>query len=153
MTSYVLASASGLTVGFYFFLVMSAAIAVMIYVLLTQPSVRRSQLGLPTVRKAVAAPFAFLVWIVVFSAIYFSSLAGFHTVTVGSDDIRVEYGIPRRSVGLRYSEIGDVIRRPAYKLLWRLEIYTLKGSRFESAPGSYRHIKEAAEDIERRRKG
>ena len=67
MTSYVLASASGLTVGFYFFLVMSAAIAFMIYVLLTQPSVRQSQLGLPTVRKAVAAPFAFLVWIVVFS--------------------------------------------------------------------------------------
>jgi hypothetical protein len=152
LNSYALASASGLTFAFYFFLVISAALALMIYALMTVRSVRRTELGLPTIRKIVAAAIAFLVWIVVFSAIYLGSLAGFHTVTVGDGDIRMEYAVPHRSAAVRYDEIGDVIRQPAYRMQWRLSIYTLTGSKFESAPGSYRSVKEAAEDIERRRK-
>lgn len=150
--SYELASPSGLMVGFWFFLILSAAIAFMIFALLTKPTVRRRELALGTVRKAIAVPLAFLIWSVIFSAIYFSSLAGFHTVTVGNDDIRLEYAIPPSFVSMRYAEVGDVIRRPAYKSLWRLEIYTPTGNRFESAPGSYREIKAAAEDLELRLK-
>ena len=150
--SYALASASGLTFAFYFFLAISAAIAVGVYVLLTVPSLRRAELGLATTRKVVAAPFAFLVWIVVFSAIYLSSLAGFHALTVGDSVVRLGYAVPRRSVALRYDEIGDVIRQPAYRMQWRLSIYTNTGSKFEGAPASYQAAKEAAEDIERRRK-
>jgi hypothetical protein len=152
MNSYALASASGLTFAFYFFLAISAAIAVMIYALLTTQSARRRALGLPTVRKIIAAPLALLVGLVVFSGIYLSSLAGFHTVTVGDGDIRMEYAVPHLSLAVRYDEIGDVIRQPAYRMQWRLSIYTLTGSKFESAPSSYRATKEAAEDIERRRK-
>ena len=139
-------------VGFWFFLILSAAIAFMIFALLTKPSVRRRELGLRTIRKALAIPMAIVIWIVIFSSIYFSSLAGFHTVTVGNDDIRLEYVIPPLSVSMRYAEIGDVMRRPAYKSRWRLEIYTPTGNKFESAPGSYREIKAAAEDLELRRK-
>ena len=149
--TYTLASASGLAFGFYAFLAISAAIAFAIYVLLTKASVRRPDWGLPTVRKLVAAPFAVLVWITLFSALYLSSLAGFHTVTVGELDIRMEYAVPRGTAALRYAEIGDVIRRPAYKMQWRLEIYTTTGNRFESAAGSYAAIKEAAAAVERRR--
>jgi hypothetical protein len=152
VNSYTLASASGLTFAFYFFLALSAAIALMIYALLTTRSVRRAELGLPTVRKTIAVPFALLIGIAVFSAIYLGSLAGFHTITVGDTDVRMEYAVTRRSVALQYVEIGDVIRRPAYRMQWRLEIYTITGGKFESAPGSYRATKEAAEDIERRRK-
>jgi hypothetical protein len=151
MTSYPLASASGLTFGFYFFLALSAAVALMIYVLLTRPTVRRRELGLGTVRKPIAAAVGVLVGITVFSGIYLGSLAGFHTVTAAADHLRLDYAIPRRSVVLRYADVGDVMRRPAYKLQWRLELYTRTGSKFESAAGSYASIKEAAEDIERRR--
>lgn len=151
--AYVLTSASGLAFGFWFFLVLSAAIAFMIFALLTTATVRRRELGLGTVRKAIAAPVAGLIWIVLFSAIFLSSLAGFHTVTVSENDIRFEYAIPPWSVALRYAEIGDVIRQPAHKSLWRLEVYTTTGQKFESAPGSYRPIKAAAEEIDRRRHG
>src|SRR4026208_2248505 len=150
--SYVLTSPSGLIFGFWFFLLLSAAIAFMIFALLAWPSARRAELRLGVIRKSGALPLAIRMWIVIFSAIYFSALAGFHTVTVGNDDIRLEYAIPRVSVSMRYAEIGDVVRRPAYKSRWRLEIYTPTGNKFESAPGSYREIKAAAEDLELRRK-
>jgi hypothetical protein len=149
--SYALASASGLMFGFWFFLVLSAAIAFMIYGLLSWPSVRRSELGLGVVRKAIAIPLAALSGVVIFAAIYLSSLAGFHNVTVGSDGVTLVYAIPPLSVNVHYAEIGDVLRRPAYKSQWRLEVYTMTGQTFESAPGSYRPVKEAAEEIERRR--
>ena len=86
--SYVLTSSSGLVFAFWFFLGMSAAIAFIIYSLLSWPSARRREL----------------------------------------------------------------VRAPAYKSLWRLEIYTLTGNRFQSAPGSYREIKAAVEDLELRLK-
>ena len=72
-------------------------------------------------------------------------------MTVHEDRIDVEYAVPPRSVALPLVEIGDVIRRPAFRALWRLEIYTVNGSRFASAPGSYRSIRDAALEIERRR--
>lgn len=150
--SYVLTSSSGLIFAFWFFLGISAAIAFVIYGLLSWPSVRRREIALGVVRKAVAIPIACLIGIVIFTAIYLSSLAGFHTVTVGDDDVRLDYAIPPLSVSMRYAEIGDVIRTPAYKSLWRLEIYTLTGNRFQSAPGSYREIKAAVEDLDLRRK-
>jgi hypothetical protein len=150
--SYVLTSSSGLVFAFWFFLGMSATIAFVIYGLLSWPSVRRRELGLGVVRKAVAIPVALLVWFVIFTAIYLSSLAGFHTVTLDDDSARLDYAIPPSSVRMRYADIGDIIRTPAYKSLWRLQIYTLTGDRFQSAPGSYREIKTAAEDLERRRK-
>lgn len=149
--SYVLTSSSGLVFAFWFFLGMSAAIAFAIYGLLSWPSVRRREIGLGVVRKTVAIPVASLIGIVIFTAIYLSSLAGFHTVTVDDDDVRLDYAIPPLSVSVRYAEIGDVIRMPAYKSLWRLEIYTLTGNSFESAPGSQRYIKAAAEEIQKRR--
>jgi hypothetical protein len=151
LMSYDLASASGLMVGFWFFLCLSAAIAFMIYALMSWPSVRRRELGLGVVRKTVAVPLALLIGVVIFSAIYLSSLAGFHSVTVGDDDVKLAYAVPSLSVNMRYAEIGDVIRRPAYKSQWRLEVYTTTGQKFESAPGSYRPVKEAAEEISRRR--
>ena len=149
--SYTLASASGLMFGFWFFLILSAAIAFIIYGLLSWPSVRRRELGLGVVRKAIAIPLASLIGFVTFAAIFLSSLSGFHTVTIGNDDITLAYAVPPLSVSMNYAEIGDVIREPAYKSLWRLQIYTTTGSRFESAPGSYRPVKEAAEEISRRR--
>lgn len=152
MNAYAVASASGLAFGFYFFLAMSAAIAAMIYALLTIPSLRRTEIGLPVVRKVVAAPFAFLIWVVLFATIYLTSLAGFHTVAVNDAGVRFDYVVPNRSISLGYAEIGDVIRRPAYRSLWRLQIYTVTGNKFESAPGSYRPIKQAAEEIDRHRK-
>src|SRR5262245_28096872 len=148
--AYALASASGLMFGFWFFLVLSAAIAFIIYGLLSWPSVRRRELGLGVVRKMIAIPLACLIGVVIFAAIFLSSLAGFHTVTVGNDDITLAYAIPPLSVSVRYADIGDVIREPAYKSRWRLQIYTTTGSRFESAPGSYRPVKDAAEEIGRR---
>jgi hypothetical protein len=149
--SYVLTSPSGLIVGFCFFLVLSAAIAFTIYGLMTFPSARRTELGLGTVRKSIAAPVALAIWLALFSMIYFSSLAGFHTVTVDEEAIRLEYEFPPSSVTLQYADIGDVSRRPAFKLQWRLEITTPAGRTFESAPGSGRLIKAAAEEIQKRR--
>lgn len=149
--SYVLTSPSGLIVGFGFFLGISAAIAFMIFALMTWPSVRRRELGLGTIRKSIAAPIAFVIWVALFSMIYFGSLAGFHTVTVDDDEMRLEYPVLPSSVTLRYTNIGDVTRRPAYKLQWRLEISTSDGRTFASAPGSRRVITQAAEEIERRR--
>ena len=151
MRSYVLASASGLAFGFAFFLLLSAAIAFMIYALMTQRSVRRSQMGLGTVRKSIAVPLAFTIGTAIFAAIYFSSLAGFHTVLVGEENIRIEYVVPSRSIPVPYGELVEVRRRPAYKSLWRLQISTRDGRSFESAPGSSKGIKDAVEDIERRR--
>jgi hypothetical protein len=149
--SYALASASGLMFGFWFFLILSAAIAFIIYGLLSWPSVRRHELGLGIVRKAIAIPMASLIGVVIFAAIFLSSLAGFHTVTIGNDDVTLAYAVPPLSVSMRYAEIGDVIRMPAYKSRWRLVVYTATGQKFESAPGSYRPVKEAAEEISRRR--
>lgn len=94
LMSYDLASASGLMVGFWFFLCLSAAIAFMIYALMSWPSVRRRELGLGVVRKTVAVPLALLIGVVIFAAIYLSSLAGFHSVTVGDDDVKLAYAVP-----------------------------------------------------------
>jgi hypothetical protein len=150
MTSYELASRSGLMAASGFFLILSAFIAMAIYVLLTRPSARTRALGIGTVGKAVAIPLAMLIWIVVFSAIYMSSLAGFHTIAVGDDEVRLEYAIPPMSVALRFGEVGDVLRHPAYKSQWRLELYTSSGARYQSAAGSYPQIKKAADEIARR---
>ena len=148
---YELASPGGLTFGFYFFLALTGAIALMIYALMTRPTVRRAELGIGIVKNTIAVPFAGLLWFVLFAAIYLVSLSGFHTVTVREDRIDVEYAIPSTSISLPLSEIGDVLRRPAYRTLWQLEIYMLTGRQFKSTPGSYRSIREAAQDIERRR--
>jgi hypothetical protein len=150
LKSYALASASGLTFAAYFFLSLSGAIAAAIYVLLTRVSARRAHFATWTVRKAVAAPLALLICVLLFATIYFSSLAGFHTLSVGEAGILMDYAVPRRRVALGYDEIGDVMRRPAFRMQWRLEIYTLAGLRFESAPGSYRSVREAAQEIQRR---
>jgi hypothetical protein len=152
MNAYALASASGLTFAFYFFLTISTAIGWMIYALLTMSTARRVQLAIPTVSKRLAAFLAVVVTIALFSTIYMSSLAGFHTVVAGTDRLQLDYAVPNRSIGLRYDELGDVIRRPAFKSRWRLEIYTRTGNKFQSAPGSYQYVKAAAEEIERRRK-
>jgi hypothetical protein len=149
--SYVLTSPSGLIVGFCFFLLLSAGIAFMIYGLMTFPSARRAELGLGTIRKSIAGPVAFAIWLALFSMIYVTSLAGFHTVIVDEEVIRLEYEFPPSLVTLQYADIGDVSRRPAFKLQWRLEITTSAGRTFESAPGSQRFIKAAAEEIQRRR--
>lgn len=149
--SYALASSSGLMVGFWFFLLLSTAIALIIFALLTRPSVRRRELGPGTVRKAIAIPLAILIGVVIFSAIYLSSLAGFHAVTLGTDDVRLDYAIPPVSVSMRYADIGDVRPTPAYKSQWRLEIYTATGRTFASVAGSYRPVKDAADEISRRR--
>ena len=149
--SYALTSASGLIFGFWFFLILSAVIAFIIYGLLSGPSARRRELRLGVVRTALAIPLAFLIGLVIFATIFLSSLAGFHTVTIGTDDITLAYAVPPLAVSMRYAEIGDVIRTPSYKSRWRLEIYTTTGQKFESAAGSYRPVKEAAEEISRRR--
>jgi hypothetical protein len=149
--AYALASASGLTFAFYFFLAFSAFVGLAVYVLLTQPSSRRSQLGLATVRTSIALPVALLVWLVVFTGIYLSSLAGFHQVILDGDGVHLEYAVPRRSLMVRYADIGDVLRRPTYRQLWHLEIYTRTGTRFQSTPGRYAEVKAAAEDLDGRR--
>lgn len=149
--SYVLASASGLTFAFAFFLLLSAAIAFAIYALMTRRSVRRRELGLGAVRTSIAAPVAFAIGIGVFAGIYFSSLAGFHTVVVSAEALRIEYAVPTRSIAVDYADLVDVTRRPTYKSLWRLEITTRDGRTYSSAPGSSTRIKEATEDIGRRR--
>jgi hypothetical protein len=151
VTTYVLASASGLTFALAFFLALSAAIALMIYILLTQPSPRRSELGLTTTRRTVGASIAAVCGGVVFLGIYFSSLAGFHSVTVADDHIQLESVVPPRSVSLTFEEIAAVSRRPAYKTRWRLEICTHDGHRFESAPGASRPVRDAVIEIDRRR--
>ena len=148
--THVLASASGLMFGFWFFMAIAAAIAIMIYVLLTAVSARRPDFGQWAVSKPTAAAFAALVFIVVAAAIFLSSFAGFQRVTVGETGIRIDYVIPDAAVELRYREIEEVMRRPAYKSQWRLEIYTTTGNKYESVPGSYRDVKAAAEEIQRR---
>jgi hypothetical protein len=150
MTTYELASRSGLLVGFSFFLLLSGGIAFAIYALLTWPSSRRAGLGLGTVRTSIAVPVALIIWIAIFSTIYVSSLAGFQAVTVGDNDIRIDYAIPPSSLSLRYPDIRDVVRRPAQRLQWRLVISTSSGAALESVPGSQRQIAEAAEGIRRR---
>ena len=152
MDSYALASASGLTFAFWFFLALSGAIAGMIYALMTSPSQRRREIGLGTVRKILAAPIALLIWAVIFAGVYLSSLAGFHTVRVDSAALRLAYAVPSWEITVPYSDIGDVFRHPAFKTRWRLEIYTRTGNRFASAPGSYAAVKQAAEAIEARRR-
>jgi hypothetical protein len=152
VTTYELASRSGLLVGFSFFLLLSGCIAFAMYALMTWPSARRTELGLGTIRKSVAAPIALVIWIAIFSMIYFSSLDGFYSVTVGDNDIRIDYVVPPSSVPLRYSDIREVARRPAHRLQWRLVISMSSGATLESAAGSQRLITEAAEEIERRRR-
>ena len=147
---YEVASPAALTFGFYFFLALTGAMALMIYALMTRPTARRAELGIGVVRNIVAVPFAAMVWIVLFSAIYLSSLSGFHTVTVREDRIDVEYAFPSMSVSLPLAEIGDVIRRPAYRSRWLLEIYTLTGRKYASTPGSYGSVRDAALDVQRR---
>jgi hypothetical protein len=149
--AYALASASGLVFAFYFFLALSAFVGLAVYVLLTQPSSRRSQLGLGTVRKWIALTIALLVWCVVFAGIYLTSLAGFHHVSLDDDGVRLEYAMPSRSLMVPYDDLGDVMRRPAYRQQWHLEIYTWTGTRFQSAPGSYAEVKSAAEALDQRR--
>jgi hypothetical protein len=65
--TYTIASASGLTFAFYFFLAISSIVAFAFYTLLTKPTARRSEMiGLGTVRKPVAAGLGLLVGITVF---------------------------------------------------------------------------------------
>ena len=149
MKAFTVASAGGLVFAFYFFLVFAAALGLMIYVLLTAKTARRTEIGLPTVRKPYAAGFATIAAAVLFAMIYVESLMGFHTIVVGDTGVRCDYAVPHRSIALTFDEVGDVIRRPAFKSRWRLEIYTVTGTRFASAPGSYRQVKEAAEEMDR----
>jgi heme A synthase len=142
-----LVSASGLTFAIYFFLAMSLAIAVMIYALLTSAALRRSEFSRWTMRKPLAAAFAALMFVVVFGGIDLSSFAGFQRVTITETGLRLHYVVLNASAELGSAEIGDVIRRPAFKTRWRLEIYTTTGNKYESAPGSYADVKAAWEAI------
>ena len=149
--TYVLASASGLTGAFVFFLVLTSVIAAAIYALLTNPKLRHSAYRSWSASTPVAAGLASLVWVTVFTAIYLTSLAGFHTIALETDGVTLKYAVPAVTVRLRHTEIGDVMRQPAHRMQWRLVIYTNIGNRFESAAGSYEAVKTAWEDLERRR--
>ena len=151
VTTYVLASASGLTFAFAFFLALSVAIAFMVYKLLTQAPPRRGELGRGTVGKSAAASIGTLCGALVFLGIYFSSLTGFHSVIVDDDQIQLESIVPPRSIVLTLQHVATVSRRPAFKTRWRLEICTDDGQRFESAPGASAAVRDAIVEIERRR--
>lgn len=139
--------------AFWFFLLLSGFIGFAIYVLLTVDTAQRRAIGLPTVGKPIGLAIGLLAWIAVFLLIYVGSLAGYRTVVVGNDGIRLEYVIPARSVSLSYADLREVTSRPAYKSLWRMDVSTTSGDSFHSAPGSKRTIKAAVDEIVRRRGG
>jgi hypothetical protein len=148
--TYVLASASGLVFGFWFFMAIAAAIAIMIYVLLTNLSARRPEFRQWAVKKPAGAAFAMLVFVVLATAMFLGSVAGFQRVSIDETGVRMQYLIPDAAVELRYHEIAEIMRRPASKSQWRLEIYTVTGNGYESVPGPYAEVKSAADEIQRR---
>ena len=97
--TYVMASASGLAFGLWFFMAIVLAIALMIYVLLTIASVRRPEFQQWAVTKPTAAAFATLVFIVLAAMIFLSSFAGFQRVTVAETGVSMVYEIPSAAVG------------------------------------------------------
>jgi hypothetical protein len=72
-------------------------------------------------------------------------------LSLDADGVHLAYAMPPRSLMVRYADIGDVMRRPAYRQQWHLDIYTRTGTRFRSAAGSYADVKAAAESLDQRR--
>lgn len=150
MTEYVLASASGLRAGLGFAVALAAAIAASVYLLLTKPRFRRHELGPGAVRRPMALVVASVLALPVVAAIYWTSIAGFHRVTLGGRDLRLGYVLPERSVIVPYNQVVRVVRRPAYKSLWRLQVYTVDGRTLQSTRGAESAVVTAATALEQR---
>jgi len=138
---YSIASASGLAIAAAFFFAFAALIAFTCYGLLTRPSTRRA--GGAAARKSPAMLAAASLGLIVFTAIFFATLSGFHALTVEAEAVRLDYAVPPRSVVLPRGDIRLVTAKPAYKSQWQLEITTSSG-RYSSALGSADVVKQVA---------
>ena len=146
---YEFGSISGTTFAFYFFGFIAAVIGFAVYRLALHmfgprhsPHTRKSLTHLAT------AVVGFLVFVIVFSAIYFSSLDGFYRAEMRGDELFLHYILPERIIVLRLADVGEVTRMPTFKGRWRLLVYRSTGQVYESANASYQDVRRAWRDLD-----
>jgi amino acid transporter len=148
-SAYEFGSISGSTFAVYFFAFIAAVIGFAAYRLSLHmfgsrlsPHTRKSLTHLAT------AMVGFLVFVVLFSAIYFSSLDGFYRAEMRGDQLVLHYILPERIIVLRLTDIGEVTRMPTFKGRWRLLVYGSTGQVYESANASYQDVRRAWRDLD-----
>jgi hypothetical protein len=134
-------SISGTIFAFYFFLCLAGFIGVAAYILCHDPRMRRIGGGILNRKKALTV--GFIVAVVVFLGVYFSSLDGFYRLDVQGHELRLLYLFPRR---IQVVDGGDVMGfsvTPANKTLWQLKIRTRSGREFSSARSDFSRVNTA----------
>ena len=86
-----------------------------------------------------------LVAIMIFSAIYLTSLAGFYWMELREDRLLLHYILPDRTIVLPRKEMAEAVRVPTYKGQWRLNVYTPSGQEYASAHADYASARKAWE--------
>lgn len=134
MRVYELGSASEATGTFVFFLVLSFAVAAILYAVMVRPTSRQSVFQeLPGVRNSLATLASMLLFGAVFGAVYATLLRGFYRVEVRDEAVRLHYLFPSRTVTLSREELSQVERVAAHRDRWHLWLRTRQGTTYRSA--------------------
>jgi len=148
---YLFGSVSGSTLAFYFFLGISALVAVGTYTLLSSPKLRAKwALERTSATRMAILAIASLFGLFVFLGVYFNSLEGFYILESRDNEIRLRYILPRRVISLPVNQVSEARREPSFKGRWRLTLYTHGGRQFVSANASYASVKLAWDCLEAR---
>ena len=86
-----------------------------------------------------------LVGLMMFSAVYLSSLAGFYQMELRDNHLLLHYILPDRTVVLSREEMAEAVRVPTFKGQWRLIVYTPSGQEYASAQANYASVRKAWE--------
>jgi hypothetical protein len=145
---YELGSPSGATVAFVVFLILSLAISMALYVELVRRSERHS---LFQTMSGIQVPFAALlstgVFVLLFGALFATTLEGFYKVELLDDEVRLHYLFPAHTVSVSRLELSGAERVPSHKGRWHLRLRTQQGEMYESALANDRAVLESWEGL------
>ena len=134
-------SVAGSTLSLGVFFAICVAAGIIVYLILTRPSLRRREVRrLGVVPRPVAVGIGASVFLVFFLLVYFTSINGFYTMHVESDGLHVVYVLPSRAYDLPQEHIEGVSRTPGTRTSWRLKVITRNGDQHLSANDSMEHV-------------
>jgi hypothetical protein len=145
---YELGSPQGATVAFIVFLVLSLALALVLYAVLVRRAARHAPFKTDS---GVQVPFAALlstaVFALLFGALYATTLQGFYRLELLDDTVRLHYLFPSHTVTVSRLELRQPERIPAHKGRWHLQLRTQKGDTYQSALANDRAVLESWEGL------
>lgn len=133
-----------------FFLAISLALGVVVYIIMRRPETRRPDLArLGAARRSTALVVGGLTAVAIFGAIVASLFTGFRRIDVEDGQLRLVYWLPLSAVVIQRADVQGIETRRDYRGSWRVAIVDKSGRAHVSGQSGRPRIEEIRDRLTR----